>query len=171
MPEKPNALSVLAAGDELIRRAEREGRPVKQIATADGLGQPGGKAAWLSRSYAPDAREALGDEVLRQLSAGHLEAVAALPEGIRGDLLRQAVDEQLPVRQLRTVAAAARSVPNPAQSSTIAELGRAARAMKTYSGLDDAALRRLTDGPNGTAVRTAAAAGQELSARLAACVN
>jgi hypothetical protein len=172
MPQ--SAARRLEYGDDVNRRVA-DGTGHAAIAVADGVSpQVVAKAAWLARTYDPDARAQLGAGVLGALNPSHLEVVAAIAPGARAVLLRQAVDGHLSVRQLKQVArlvpgaAPPRSLP-PGEVKVVGkavELASACAAAHRYANWDDRALRTLLGGPNGPVIRDLATAGRDLASRI-----
>ncbi len=71
----------LEYGDHVNRRLATGTTPAS-VAVADGISpQVVAKAAWLARTYGPEARYELGRAVLAALAPSHLEVVAALDPG------------------------------------------------------------------------------------------
>lgn len=167
MQPTSSAHDYLIHGDAIRSRVARDRSTVSRVAEDAGLSQQtSARASWLAGAYPARIRQELKKATLERLTPGHLEAVAALPASVRIELLRAAVADGQTVRELRRVAALRRAPRDGTPTSTIAELERSSRAMRLYANFSDRDLDRLVSGPNGSAIRTAARAGQVLAARI-----
>jgi hypothetical protein len=162
-----NALDHLLLGDAVQQRIRLDRTTAAQVADDLGISGPlASKANWLATAYPPAARSRIGLSVLRELGVSHLEAVALVSEPKRSELLKRAAREGLAVRTLKQLSSEhERSTRTPEPTSVGAP--QLVRAAETYLGFDDAQLRRLLEGPNGSVVKRFARSGADLAARIA----
>jgi hypothetical protein len=167
MSDHLNGWDVLHHGDAIRQRVRLDGSTVAQVAADAGLDlQSTIKANWLAGAYPEKMRAELGRDVLAALTPAHLEAVIRLEPGSRVKLLRKAAADHLTVRALRKRVGERPTRRGAVTTTTPDDLERAVKAMETYAGFDDSALRRLVTGPNGRKIRNAADAGRVLAARI-----
>ncbi|MEU4653877.1 hypothetical protein AB0G32_08040 [Streptomyces sp. NPDC023723] len=164
----------LATGDS-INEQQNAGIPLDATAAQMGITPNWAtKLAWLSRTFAPADREAIGAKNLASLRITHLEAIAGQQEHLRVPLLIAAAEERLSVRDLRKRAAGLRGSREAAdRSREMVErsggpdaMRSTERALTRYARMPKDQLLRIYTGKSGQYIAGVIRAAHQLEARI-----